>query len=153
MKHLFSHSGTRAGRCCQLCYSSFCILLSESDSLIFCGGGGLWPLTRILSLSAQISHHRCYWAAEEALCHCSLMWLLHWPRSSGRCLQKSILLRPPQQHENIFEVGDLRKHSQRWLTHQPPVTQLAYVETWSVKWRHNPLAGNNTLMKRFQTGW
>lgn len=125
------------------CFSS---ARTQGDGLTVCGGGRLRPLVCAVPPSAQMSHRRCNWAAEVDLCGRGMMWLYFTDLLSSS-QEKSTLFRPPQQH------GAPIRNSRRWLTPKYLNTEiLTYQETWSGKLRCNQLAGNNALMKRFQTG-
>lgn len=114
-----------------------------------------------VSLSAQISHHQCIWAAEVDLCSRSMMWLFHWPLfqwplpAENHAFQTYLCL-----HNNMlcFILCGLRMISVNINTNifeynsSSNTAISAYLQMWSLKLRCNQLAGNNTLMKRFPTG-
>ncbi len=175
MEHPFFHSAAGRGRCCQLCYyrifaffhqlffihkdtHTYLHTHTQIDSLIFCSGGGAMTFDTWVSLSAQISHRQCIWAAEVDLCSRSMMWLFHWPLSQwplpaeNHAVQTYLCL-----HNNMFCFGlcgprmiSVNITNDGWNTNifeynsSSNTAISAYLQIRSLKLRCNQLAGNNT---------
>lgn len=137
MEHSFFHPAAGGRRCCQLCYyyrifAFFHQLLfihtnTQSDSLIFCGSGRLWPLTLVYHWVHRLVIQPKWTCAVAGWCDYSTDFFF------------SVASRkPPQQHVLLlftWAADDLGKHCQRWFKRQ---------QIWILQQRRNVICETET---------